>query len=1067
MLDLPGERTRFQSLVPELTTPDLQTPVLAFFNAVLNYGPGTDRLEFRLHLRYELLMLGIQPLLDELRGSRHSPLLDRTKRLVSAGPCRHQEPERHVRGRTKEAVSHGSLPTSHVDHASSTASSRLVISIHPPGVGVEHGKMDCAVNYGASPHHWLLVDRCIQQIVLQGPGKDDPDLAPLDIDVRELVKLLATEEEVRTARDRASALEEENAELTSQLSKKDHELEKLAQEKEDFMNSLNKLKTRLEKETLGHLEAVQKVADLEYRLADVTRLSKLEGTLWEDLGDPRLYKDINLLDLDRAFSAYQRQASQQCNGGSTGGGGGSVEDLLQQPASNTGSLRGVSHANRAPRELSVIDGRRAQNCTILLSKLRMTNEDICRAILSMDHPREQLPKDMVEQLLKFVPSAEEKALLEEHSMEIESMARADRFLFEISRIVHYEQRIKTLYYKKKFQERISDCKPKIMAVLDASKEIQRSKKLKKLLDLVLAIGNYMNRGQRGNALGFRLLSLNRIADTKSSNNRNVTLLHFIAATAEKKFKDLLKLEDDMPHARQAAKVKTCIKFCVKNEIKCADAFRMLTVAYGEATLDRSNVYRWYKMFSEGREDVNDEERAGRPSTSTTDEKINEVEKMILANRRITVREVAEDLNISIDSCHSIFINDLGMRRVAAKFVPKLLNCDQAQHRMEIANEMLDSVRDDPNLLQRVITGDEAWVYGYDVETKAQSSQWKLPHEPRPKKARQVRSNVKVLLTVFFDCRGVVHHEFSPQGRTVNKEYYLQAMRNLREAIRQKRPDLWKNKNWLLHHDNAPAHTSLLVREFLAKNNTLMMPQQPYSPDLAPCDFFLFPKLKRPMKGRLSNVFHFVFSMLELSKEIQSLKTGLQEVQREMEFHRGQPSPPPGDKFLAVMKDFMTGATYRLSDLDDSFHDMKSRYERTVRLFGEDPSQIQPDEFFGILDVFLTTFADARADNVRRREEDEKRSKQEAEINTLDVYPAVWQRRHLGEKTPNESPGGLNGVRTLKGGPSDKGEFDDLISALRTGDVFGEDLAKFRRSKRRGASPHGSPSTWGASRPVKS
>ncbi|UYV77592.1 hypothetical protein LAZ67_15001650 [Cordylochernes scorpioides] len=103
--------------------------------------------------------------------------------------------------------------------------------------------------------------------------------------------------------------------------------------------------------------------------------------------------------------------------------------------------------------------------------------------------------------------------------------------------------------------------------------------------------------------------------------------------------------------------RTCIKFCVKNEIKCADAFRMLTVAYREATLDRSNVYRWYKMFSEGREDVNNEERAGRPSTSITEEKINEVEKMILANHRITVREVAEDLNISIGSCHLIFIND--------------------------------------------------------------------------------------------------------------------------------------------------------------------------------------------------------------------------------------------------------------------------------------------------------------------------------------------------------------------------------------------------------------------------
>ena len=110
------------------------------------------------------------------------------------------------------------------------------------------------------------------------------------------------------------------------------------------------------------------------------------------------------------------------------------------------------------------------------------------------------------------------------------------------------------------------------------------------------------------------------------------------------------------------------------------------------------------MFSKGREDVNDEERVGWPSTSTTDENIDEVKKIVLVNRRITVREVAEDLNISIGSCHSIFTNDLGMTRVAAKFVPKLLNFDQKQHRINIAQEILDSVRDDPNLLQRVITG---------------------------------------------------------------------------------------------------------------------------------------------------------------------------------------------------------------------------------------------------------------------------------------------------------------------------------------------------------------------------
>ena len=64
--------------------------------------------------------------------------------------------------------------------------------------------------------------------------------------------------------------------------------------------------------------------------------------------------------------------------------------------------------------------------------------------------------------------------------------------------------------------------------------------------------------------------------------------------------------------------------------------------------------------------------------------------------------------------------------------------------------------------------------------------------------------MKVLLTVFFDCNGV-DHVFLPQGRTINKEYYLEVMRRLREAIRQKLTELWKNQFWILYNDNAPAH----------------------------------------------------------------------------------------------------------------------------------------------------------------------------------------------------------------------------------------------------------------------
>jgi hypothetical protein len=85
-------------------------------------------------------------------------------------------------------------------------------------------------------------------------------------------------------------------------------------------------------------------------------------------------------------------------------------------------------------------------------------------------------------------------------------------------------------------------------------------------------------------------------------------------------------------------------------------------------------------------------------------------------------------------------------------------------------------------LKNVITGDETRVYGYDVETKVQSSQLVGKPSPRPKKARQCRSYVKVMLIVFFDWKGIVYHEFFPRGETVNKEFSLKAMKRLREAV---------------------------------------------------------------------------------------------------------------------------------------------------------------------------------------------------------------------------------------------------------------------------------------------
>ena len=179
----------------------------------------------------------------------------------------------------------------------------------------------------------------------------------------------------------------------------------------------------------------------------------------------------------------------------------------------------------------------------------------------------------------------------------------------------------------------------------------------------------------------------------------------------------------------------------------------------------------------------------------------------------------------------------------------MLTEDQKANRVNVSQELLDHVSVVENFLKTIVTGDETWVYGYDVETKAQLSQWVGQGSPRPKKARMSQSNMKVMLVVFFDWQGAIHYEFVTCGQTVNKEFYVAVLKRLREAIRRKRPQLWTNQSWVLHHENAPAHLSFLARNFLVKNETTVAPQPPYSPDMAPADFLLFPKLKSTLKGR--------------------------------------------------------------------------------------------------------------------------------------------------------------------------------------------------------------------------
>ena len=97
-------------------------------------------------------------------------------------------------------------------------------------------------------------------------------------------------------------------------------------------------------------------------------------------------------------------------------------------------------------------------------------------------------------------------------------------------------------------------------------------------------------------------------------------------------------------------------------------------------------------------------------------------------------------------------------------------------------------------------------------------------------------------------------EFVPTGQIVNQTFYLDVLQRVRNSVRRKRPDMWRSGEWWFQHDNVHAHTTLSARQFWTKNGMTPLTHPPYSPDLAACDFFLFLRMNKDLKGnRFENV----------------------------------------------------------------------------------------------------------------------------------------------------------------------------------------------------------------------
>jgi len=291
--------------------------------------------------------------------------------------------------------------------------------------------------------------------------------------------------------------------------------------------------------------------------------------------------------------------------------------------------------------------------------------------------------------------------------------------------------------------------------------------------------------------------------------------------------------------------RSVIKFMVMKNISNQIILSELQTVYKDQCPGRTTVYYWISEFKGGRQDVQqDFSKVGRPQ-EIPDSKVPMCDTLIAENRRITIRNLASLLNVSYGTCAQM-IKDLGYTKVCSRFVPRLFTPDMKMRRIECAEKALELYQEYNDVfLQNIVTEDETPLSLYLPSTKRDSAQWKKRDEQTPKKLRSGTAHRReLMLSVFWDSKGIVLLDFLEKKRTMGSQYYCQLLEKARQLRRKPR----NTPLWLLH-DNAPIHTSHQTIETLSNTGFEMIAHPPYSPDMAPSDFYLFQHLKKHLRGQ--------------------------------------------------------------------------------------------------------------------------------------------------------------------------------------------------------------------------
>uniref|UniRef100_A0A3B4TMB0 Formin-like 2b n=1 Tax=Seriola dumerili TaxID=41447 RepID=A0A3B4TMB0_SERDU len=271
--------------------------------------------------------------------------------------------------------------------------------------------------------------------------------------------------------------------------------------------------------------------------------SQINGTVFNDIDDEAILQDLDVEEFEELFKTKAQ---------------GPAVDL---------TLSRQKLPQKAPSKVSLLEANRAKNLAITLRKAGQGSEVICRAIHIFDLRTVRV--DFVECLMRFLPTEAEVKLLRQYERDrkpLEALSDEDRFMMQFSRIERLSQRMSIMTFMGNFTDNVQMLTPQLHAIIAASVSIKSSQKLKKILEIILALGNYMNSSKRGAVYGFKLQSLDLLLETKST-DRKQTLLHYIANVVREKYPAVSPFYNELHYVDKAAAVSLENVLCDVKELQ--------------------------------------------------------------------------------------------------------------------------------------------------------------------------------------------------------------------------------------------------------------------------------------------------------------------------------------------------------------------------------------------------------------------------------------------------------------------------------------------------------------------